>query len=471
MGPFFDPGERQGLPASAVLQGAARRARSVTSPTDSSAHRCSSTLLRLGDDRLVLGHRLSRVVRARRRSSRRTSRSRTSRSTSLGQATLLLRARRRRSKARAATKTRSRTSATRSTIRNCAARRAAEGRFRVHDRAPVPVQRAMRCCSSKRCRESANRELAGIAAKALKETPLPRPPQRRVDAQARRRHRREPPRALQSALDDALAIHGRAVPRRRRRASARRAGARGRSSALESRWRAAVTRRARPAPTLNVPEVEVDAARRPAGTPHRAPRPHAGRDADRRARASGRDVVSRSAAMPRRARTLLAVLERRSWTPRCRCSASSSSGSCATSRSTATAVTVTITPTYSGCPAMRVIEQDIDDALKARGIEHVRDPHELLAGLDHRLDSGRGAREAAGLRHRAPGRGGPRRAHRHRPAPPRGALSLLRLRAIRHSGASSARRRASRSTCAAPAGSRSRSSRRSNRGSRAASCT
>lgn len=35
-------------------------------------------------------------------------------------------------------------------------------------------------------------------------------------------------------------------------------------------------------------------------------------------------------------------------------------------------VTVTVTPTYSGCPAMRVIEQDIEAALRARGVERVR---------------------------------------------------------------------------------------------------
>jgi ring-1,2-phenylacetyl-CoA epoxidase subunit PaaD len=34
-------------------------------------------------------------------------------------------------------------------------------------------------------------------------------------------------------------------------------------------------------------------------------------------------------------------------------------------------VTVTITPTYSGCPAMQVIEQDIQAALAARGAERV----------------------------------------------------------------------------------------------------
>jgi ring-1,2-phenylacetyl-CoA epoxidase subunit PaaD len=34
-------------------------------------------------------------------------------------------------------------------------------------------------------------------------------------------------------------------------------------------------------------------------------------------------------------------------------------------------VTVTVTPTYSGCPAIRVIEQDITAALHAHGIERV----------------------------------------------------------------------------------------------------
>ena len=35
------------------------------------------------------------------------------------------------------------------------------------------------------------------------------------------------------------------------------------------------------------------------------------------------------------------------------------------------AVTVVVTPTYSGCPAIRVIEQDIESALRDAGIEHV----------------------------------------------------------------------------------------------------
>ena len=35
-------------------------------------------------------------------------------------------------------------------------------------------------------------------------------------------------------------------------------------------------------------------------------------------------------------------------------------------------VTVVITPTYSGCPAMQVIEHDIVSALTSHGIEHAR---------------------------------------------------------------------------------------------------
>jgi len=36
------------------------------------------------------------------------------------------------------------------------------------------------------------------------------------------------------------------------------------------------------------------------------------------------------------------------------------------------ACTVTITPTYSGCPAMEVIAEDIDKALRARGVDNLR---------------------------------------------------------------------------------------------------
>jgi ring-1,2-phenylacetyl-CoA epoxidase subunit PaaD len=36
------------------------------------------------------------------------------------------------------------------------------------------------------------------------------------------------------------------------------------------------------------------------------------------------------------------------------------------------AVTVVVTPTYSGCPAMQVIEEDIVAALRAHGVEDAR---------------------------------------------------------------------------------------------------
>jgi ring-1,2-phenylacetyl-CoA epoxidase subunit PaaD len=37
----------------------------------------------------------------------------------------------------------------------------------------------------------------------------------------------------------------------------------------------------------------------------------------------------------------------------------------------ASGVVVTVTPTYSGCPAMHTIEQDIESALREHGVEHV----------------------------------------------------------------------------------------------------
>ncbi len=41
-------------------------------------------------------------------------------------------------------------------------------------------------------------------------------------------------------------------------------------------------------------------------------------------------------------------------------------------RADAGAVVVTVTPTYSGCPATAVISLDIENALRARGVENVR---------------------------------------------------------------------------------------------------
>src|SRR5262249_49376320 len=56
-GPIFRSGQRQGIPASAILQGAAgRQSRLMSGPRELSFFQY---LLRLADDRLVLGHRLS----------------------------------------------------------------------------------------------------------------------------------------------------------------------------------------------------------------------------------------------------------------------------------------------------------------------------------------------------------------------------------------------------------------------------
>ena len=61
---------------------------------------------------------------------------------------------------------------------------------------------------------------------------------------------------------------------------------------------------------------------------------------------------------------------------------------------------VVITPTYSGCPAMGQIE---DDVRRRLGRPRDRRPRgdAAGAGLDHRLDERRGQGEAARLRHRA----------------------------------------------------------------------
>jgi ring-1,2-phenylacetyl-CoA epoxidase subunit PaaD len=75
-------------------------------------------------------------------------------------------------------------------------------------------------------------------------------------------------------------------------------------------------------------------------------------------------------------------------------------------------VTVTITPTYSGCPAMDVIQADIRSALRAAGYPHA----EVVTVLhpawstDHITETGRAKLAAAGIAPPAPGgAAGPRR--------------------------------------------------------------
>ncbi len=64
-------------------------------------------------------------------------------------------------------------------------------------------------------------------------------------------------------------------------------------------------------------------------------------------------------------------------------------------------VTVCVTPTYSGCPAMRVIEQDIVSALAAAGWARRPNPDCVRARVDDRLDDRGSAHKAQRVRHRA----------------------------------------------------------------------
>ena len=49
-------------------------------------------------------------------------------------------------------------------------------------------------------------------------------------------------------------------------------------------------------------------------------------------------------------------------------------------------VDVTITPTYSGCPAMQTIADDVTTALTVAGFRGVRVEHRAVAGVDDGLD-------------------------------------------------------------------------------------
>ena len=68
-------------------------------------------------------------------------------------------------------------------------------------------------------------------------------------------------------------------------------------------------------------------------------------------------------------------------------------------------VTVTITPTYSGCPAMNMIEQEIKRVLGEAGYGAVEVKTVLHPAWTTDWLSESGARETARLRHRAAGQG------------------------------------------------------------------
>lgn len=60
---------------------------------------------------------------------------------------------------------------------------------------------------------------------------------------------------------------------------------------------------------------------------------------------------------------------------------------------------VTITPTYSGCPAMQVIAEDVERALRARGLAHVRIDTRLSPAwtTDWMSEAGRAALKGYGI--------------------------------------------------------------------------
>jgi ring-1,2-phenylacetyl-CoA epoxidase subunit PaaD len=74
---------------------------------------------------------------------------------------------------------------------------------------------------------------------------------------------------------------------------------------------------------------------------------------------------------------------------------------------------VTVTPTYSGCPATRVIEADIAAALRARGIDRLEVKRQLSPAwtTDWIGPAGRAKLEAYGIAPPEPA-GGPRRCPR-----------------------------------------------------------
>ena len=91
---------------------------------------------------------------------------------------------------------------------------------------------------------------------------------------------------------------------------------------------------------------------------------------------------------------------------------------------------VVITPTYSGCPAMREITQDIAATLARHGVDDARVETRLAPAWTTDWMSEKG-RAAQGLRHRRARRA--RRRHlRHQPPPRRARHRVPALRLARH---------------------------------------
>src|SRR5712692_9895849 len=158
----------------------------------------------------------------------------------------------------------------------------------------------------------------------------------------------------------------------------------------------------------------MDAERRTQRPALRASRPSPRGDAVPAARISGSDLVSGAAGLRERAWAAAA----RVVDPEIPVLSIADLGVLRDVRVAGDTVEVVITPTYSGCPAMRMIELEIEAALRA-------------AGLDNRLAERRRPAQARRIRHRtAPGRRvAPRPLRRRRRGLP--ALRLGRDRAPR----------------------------------------
>ena len=240
--------------------------------------------------------------------------------------------------------------------RNVAAGRAAEGRLRRHDRAPVPLQRLSRAAPGA-LQRAADTELAGIAAKALKE------------ARYHVRHSgewvvklgdgtEESHRRVAAALDELWRYTGELFAADDVDRLLAGAGVGVDPAALEPAWR----------------EIVSDVVRR--GDAHAAARrgtciAAAARDGTPstsatcwpRCRSSRARTRGRSGDVAQPPREALFELLDEVKDPEVPVLSIVELGIVRDVESTRRSGAVTVTPTYSGCPAMRVIEQDIVAAL------------------------------------------------------------------------------------------------------------
>ena len=266
-------------------------------------------LLRLGDDRLVLGHRLSEwcghgpileedIALA------------NIALDLIGQATLLLQAAPGEVEGEGPRRRRARVLPRRDRVPQRADRRAAEGRLRA-SRSSGSSSSACYALLAARSAVSAaaNADARRHRREGAQGGALPRAPQRASGCVTLGDGTDGESRARAARARRAVALHRRAVRRRRRRSRRGGAGHRRRSARARSARGARMVRDVLARATLTLPADGYMQRGGRAGPPHRAPRPHARRDADRRALASGGDVVSaRSPARPT-SDAVLAILD------------------------------------------------------------------------------------------------------------------------------------------------------------------